>query len=122
MAAMFLLEELKLRNSNRGQGAYGVLAQSVGGGGGAGGSSGGLVSSSSPGGSGGAGGTVSINIDGSIFTSGDQASGIVAQSVGGGGGSGGGAGGLVALAGGGGGAGKGNSVPVISAADITTTG
>ena len=105
-----------------GQGAYGVLAQSVGGGGGAGGSSGGLVSSSSPGGSGGAGGTVSINIDGSIFTKGNQASGIVAQSVGGGGGSGGGAGGLVALAGGGGGGGKGNSVTVTSAADITTTG
>jgi len=80
--------------STKGAGAHGVIAQSIGGGGGIGGdTSGGPVSvitynrsSSSPNG---ASGAVSVTVDASITTTGANAFGIIAQSVGGGGGFGG---------------------------------
>lgn len=83
-----------------GNDSIGILAQSVGGGGGSGGmavagtfsESASQNASLSLGGNGGAGGDASaVNVDasGDIFTSGDRAHGILAQSVGGGGGNGG---------------------------------
>ncbi|MGV2865357.1 autotransporter outer membrane beta-barrel domain-containing protein [Achromobacter sp. AGC39] len=70
--------------------AIGVLAQSIGGGGGAGGATQGLISVGGTGGKGGSGGTVigtPTNL--TLGTSGDNAHGLVAQSIGGGGGNGG---------------------------------
>ena len=85
-----------------GQGSNGILAQSIGGGGGNGGfsfagtlsfpSSNSLNLSASLGGFGGSGAdasTVTVNSTGIISTMGDEASGVVAQSLGGGGGNGG---------------------------------
>jgi len=81
-----------------GDGASGIMAQSVGGGGGSGGFSfegsvsavgGASISIGGGGGVGGDGGTVGVMSSGSIQTAGNDASGIMAQSVGGGGGSGG---------------------------------
>ncbi|WP_186583929.1 autotransporter outer membrane beta-barrel domain-containing protein [Synechococcus sp. MEDNS5] len=83
--------------------SYGILAQSVGGGGGAGGSTSTYNLSASTsgdavtlgadfggdGGDGGTGGNVSVTVSGSISTVGFQATGLLAQSVGGGGGAGG---------------------------------
>src|SRR5690606_4437893 len=88
-----------------GSNAAGILAHSIGGGGGT--SQGGSinlaaregVASSSmsvaigrTGGSGGHGGSVTVDVDGSIRTSGGDAAGVLAQSIGGGGGVGGSAG------------------------------
>ncbi|WP_428927749.1 hypothetical protein [Marinibacterium sp. SX1] len=92
--------------STGGEGAHGILAQSVGGGGGDGGSGSSLSGSLSVpnttsvdlsvalGGAGGSGGsankvTVDMNDSTAIGTYGDNANGIVAQSIGGGGGDGG---------------------------------
>ena len=89
-----------------GEGAHGILAQSVGGGGGDGGSASSLsgsvgvpnttsvdlaVSLGGSGGSGGGSNTVTLHLDdtASIATYGENANGIVAQSIGGGGGDGG---------------------------------
>ncbi len=83
-----------------GQGAIGILAQAVGGGGGTGGFAGGFTLSldgkaknnvgGGAGGKGGIGGTVLVkNPSGPISTLGDNAIGILAQSIGGGGGNGG---------------------------------
>ncbi len=70
--------------------SIGIFAQSVGGGGGDGGSSSGpLLSVGGDGESGGDGGVVNVNNTGIIKTSGDDAHGVFAQSVGGGGGNGG---------------------------------
>jgi hypothetical protein len=129
--------------------ANAILAQSIGGGGGAGGFSGALAVEAakqdskavavSLGGSGGSGGTASkveVGVSGDLRTGGDDAKGVLAQSIGGGGGAGGGsialAAGLVASGGAstvgvslGGGAGGGNhagEVSVISAGSIGTTG
>jgi hypothetical protein len=85
--------------------SYAVFAQSVGGGGGAGGlalsGSFGAAKSANlslglggAGGAGGIGGDVSVNVSGQILTTGDGASGVFAESVGGGGGAGGAAGAL----------------------------
>ena len=72
--------------------ALGVLAQSIGGPGGAGGSTGSLFSTvGGTGGGGGDGGRVTVSHGGAITTTGVDAIGLLAQSVGGGGGSGGGA-------------------------------
>ncbi len=83
----------------RGEGAVGVIAQSIGGGGGTGGFSGGLAiaidggtSNEVGGGNGGAasdGGDVLVNNWGKIQTEGGNAAGILAQSIGGSGGNGG---------------------------------
>ena len=124
-----------------GKDAYGLLAQSVGGGGGAGGDAGGFaillgVARGGDGGAGGNGGTVRIRPTadgkhGSIVTSGNNASGIVAQSIGGGGGVGGSAtsktGGIVAaisvsIGGDGGDGGTGGRVSIDNTSNITTTG
>ena len=87
--------------STGGQGSIGILAQSIGGGGGSGGFAGGLslglsgdAATNTTGGNGargGDGGVVTVNtLAGSvIMTFGDNATGILAQSVGGGGGNGG---------------------------------
>lgn len=87
--------------STGGQGSIGILAQSIGGGGGSGGFAGGLAlgiggdaATNTTGGNGavgGNGGIVTVNTlaGASITTFGDNATGILAQSVGGGGGNGG---------------------------------
>lgn len=85
--------------STQGIGARGIVAQSIGGGGGDGGSSGGMVSVGGSGSGGGTGAAVTVLHGGSITTWGDDARGILAQSVGGGGGNGGSAGSLSAFAG-----------------------
>ena len=77
-----------------GDSAVGVLAQSIGGGGGAGANSDSLfVAKGSRGGSGGDGGAITLAFEkgSSVVTNGDDAIGVMAQSVGGGGGQGGGA-------------------------------
>ncbi|ESQ75909.1 autotransporter outer membrane beta-barrel domain-containing protein [Asticcacaulis sp. AC402] len=124
----------------KGDRAFGIYAQSIGGGGGHGGYaiSGtlGLAGSASAavggtGGEGGDGGVVLTRYNGSITTSGDDATGILAQSVGGGGGTGGYAlslaasadGAVAAAVGGtGGGGGDGKALGVYTWADITTSG
>src|SRR6185503_16579960 len=129
--------------------AYGILAQSIGGGGG----NGGLVLAAAAafaakaaapvlsiggfGGTGGNGGAVTVTNTGSIFTTGTESHGIVAQSIGGGGGNAGVAitattdassfaisnvVALVAGALGGGTGGAGGTVTVIQNGDVTVTG
>ncbi len=70
--------------------ARGIVAQSIGGGGGDGGSSGGLLSVGGRGAGGGTGALVTVTNGGLIETAGNDAFGILAQSIGGGGGNGGG--------------------------------
>ncbi|MGB6102735.1 MAG: autotransporter outer membrane beta-barrel domain-containing protein [Pusillimonas sp.] len=72
-----------------GDGAIGILAQSVGGSGGNGGSAGGITAVGGSGTSGGSGGEVTVDVGTSISTQGKYALGVVAQSIGGGGGNGG---------------------------------
>jgi len=123
-----------------GEGAFAILAQSVGGGGGlsnAAGSPGGVKWSASLGGSGGVagnGGSVSVNLTGNsgpskIATSGNAATGVFAQSVGGGGGYGGASvllgWSLPGIGGAGGSSGDGGAISVTAAGsgtDIKTTG
>ena len=70
--------------------ARGIVAQSIGGGGGDGGSTGGMIATiGGSGARGGYGDTVSVINGGTIRTEGDEAKGILAQSIGGGGGNGG---------------------------------
>lgn len=77
-------------NSTSGDGAYGILAQSIGGGGGIGGDladGGGFLQNTQPDGGSGNGNTVRVFVDsGSVVTEGDNAHGVFVQSVGGGGG------------------------------------
>ena len=97
-AAADILFQARLQ-MQKGNHAYGILAQSIGGGGGDGGFSvagalnvGGAAATFSmggKGGAGGAGGDVILNSDSNITTLGDDSHAIVVQSVGGGGGSGG---------------------------------
>lgn len=142
--------------STSGASAHGILAQSVGGGGGAGGDSATafsvllgaatrVTSGSSSGGAGGGGagaggaggngGVVEIlpsyDSRGQIETTGDNASGIVAQSIGGGGGVGGIAAAkapgapiaiTIGIGGSGGDGGRGDLVSVINTSDISTAG
>ncbi|MEO1244214.1 MAG: autotransporter outer membrane beta-barrel domain-containing protein [Pseudomonadota bacterium] len=101
----------------RGEGARGIVAQSIGGGGGDGGNTGGLIAIGGRGGVGGNGGIVRVTQGGSITTEGDGAAAIFTQSVGGGGGNGGSgiAGGpfvSVAIGGSGGDGGRGGNVEV----------
>jgi uncharacterized protein with beta-barrel porin domain len=117
-----------------GKGAIGIFAQSIGGGGGNGATATATSASDNSvaiavggrGGAGGKGGDVIVNVTGSITTSGDQANGVFAQSVGGGGGYGsdasGKAGGGLAVGGNGGSGGDGGNVTVIRTGTITTTG
>jgi hypothetical protein len=105
-----------------GDGSHALIAQSVGGGGGAGGSTSGLVSRGSSGAYGGDGGQVDAFNDGKITTSGDDARGIFAQSVGGGGGDGGRSGGLSAKGGSGSATSVGRDVTVTNTGTIVTGG
>ena len=132
-----------------GDGAHGILAQSIGGGGGNGGmvltlgldfgkeTSSPAISVGGIGGDGGNGGDVLVENAGSIVTLGDNADGIVAQSIGGGGGNAGAAisasidAGVIAVSGlvnavlgavGTGDGGQGGEVAVVQSGDITTLG
>lgn len=80
----------------------GVVVQSIGGTGGDGGSARGLLSIGGAGGGGGAGGDISATSTADITTSGEDAIGILLQSVGGGGGSAGSTAGITAIGGKGG--------------------
>ena len=101
-----------------GTGADAIRGQSVGGGGGNAGGAPGVpfsryVAAGGSGGAAGSGGAVVINNSSSLVTSGDQADGIFAQSVGGGGGDSGNAMGLIGLGGQrGGSAGNGGAITV----------
>jgi uncharacterized protein YhjY with autotransporter beta-barrel domain len=97
--------------------ARGIVAQSIGGGGGDGGSSGGMVSVGGSGAGGGVSSTVTVTNGGDIITLGNDAKGILAQSVGGGGGNGGSSGSVglfagVAVGGTAGGGGAGGDVNI----------
>jgi hypothetical protein len=107
-----------------GYNSHGMIGQSIGGGGGASGSATGLLSvgGSSAGATGSAGGSVVIGNTGSIFTTGNAAMGIVAQSIGGGGGSGGDSIGVLGVGGGGAGGGSGGNVIIQDLGSIQTAG
>jgi hypothetical protein len=105
-----------------GDGSDAIFAQSVGGGGGSGAASGGLVSLGGSGSSGGQGGAVAVTNDAGLWTQGDWARGIFAQSIGGGGGSGGASGGLISIGGSSSIANSANSVSVTSNGSVTTLG
>jgi hypothetical protein len=83
--------------STKNDSARGIVAQSIGGGGGDGGSAGFLVPVGGNGAGGGSSSTVSVLNAGSITTMGNDAKGILAQSIGGGGGNGGSAGSIAAF-------------------------
>ncbi len=116
--------------------AQGVMVSSIGGGGGRGGTSSGVVTIGGEGGGGGLGGLARVEHAGSVTTSGLNAQGIVAQSVGGGGGAGGdatavGLGIAVAVGGAGGAGGNGGRVelnadpariPAGAAPSVSTSG
>ena len=104
-----------------GDGAVGILAQSLGAGGGAGGISASLFGAGGAGAPGGAGGTVIVENGATITTSGAAAKGILAQSVGGGGGDGGTAGAVfLALGGQGSATSNGGNVIVVNTGNIMT--
>jgi len=105
-----------------GRGASAILSQSIGGGGGSGGSTGGLSALGGDGAAGGHGGSVSTENYGALFTHGDAACGVLAQSIGGGGGVGAGAGGFVITGGSGSAGGEGGRVCVTNAGTIVTAG
>ncbi len=125
-----------------GDSATGVLAQSVGGGGGRGGNAisvaGGItglgfsLGLGGDGGGGGAGGAVTLTYDGALHTQGDNAEGVLAQSLGGGGGSSGttvsatgaigGAAISIGVGGDAGGGGKGSKVELTYAGSVVTEG
>ena len=102
--------------------AHGIFAQSLGGGGGNGGVTAGVVAVGASGSSGGTGSSVFVESEAIILTTGVDARGIFAQSVGGGGGNALGTGGVVSLGGGGSGGGDAGSVTVnaYSGGSITT--
>ncbi|MEI9850534.1 MAG: hypothetical protein WDN24_06380 [Sphingomonas sp.] len=108
--------------STSGTGASGILAQSLGGGAGSGGGSYGIVGNPGEGSVGGRGSDVTVINTGTIVTSGNNAAGIQAQSIGGTGGNSGAGGGIVSFGATGGGGGDGADVRVTHSGSITTTG
>ncbi|MGO4726693.1 MULTISPECIES: hypothetical protein [unclassified Inquilinus] len=117
------------RITTRGAGAHAIVAQSIGGGGGIGGdASVGLFAlnptgrNGAGGSGGGTGGAVAVTVDGSIATSGANAFGILAQSIGGGGGFGGDQSGAFAGSTDATAAGDGGTVAVTQNGSIITTG
>ncbi|GAA4035634.1 hypothetical protein GCM10022281_15070 [Sphingomonas rosea] len=110
--------------TTQGDGAVGLLVQSLGGAGGSGGSSYGIVGTAGSGSIGGNGGNVTAYNAGTILTGGKLAYGVQAQSVGGNGGSSGNSGAIVAFGGTAGGAGTGgnSSISLAGTSSITTTG
>jgi hypothetical protein len=99
-----------------------IVAQSIGGGGGTGGSGfGAFYGQGGSGSIGGTGGAVTVTSSGALATSGDDAHGIYAQSIGGTGGDGGVQAGVVAVLGGGGAnASSGGAVKVVNSGAIQT--
>jgi hypothetical protein len=109
--------------STTGSSSSAIYAQSAGGGGGAGGSGLGLISVGGSGTSGGLGGAVKVSNSATLTATGDQSSGIYAQSIGGAGGAG--ADNILGVATFGGGGGAGNNagtVEVHNHGDITVSG
>jgi len=99
-----------------------LFAESLGGDGGAGGTAGGIFAFGGRGSAAGHGGVVAVNNTGKLKTDGDNASAVLAESIGGGGGNGGGALGIglgisLAIGGGAEDGGNGGAVTVISDAD-----
>jgi len=109
--------------STSGDDAVGILGQSLGGSAGTSGSSYGVIGDPGRGAAGGNGGSVTINHSGVVETSGKDAYGIQAQSIGGSGGNVGNAGGIVAFGGDGGNGGNGGSatINVLTGGRVTTT-
>lgn len=105
-----------------GEWSTGIMGQSVGGAGGKGGTSIGLVSLGGQGGVGGNAGNVKIISDGQIIMMGENAIGIIGQSLGGGGGNGGHSAGLVSLGSKGGAGGDAAGVVIINKGTIQTKG
>jgi hypothetical protein len=107
-----------------GNAAHGMVAQSIGGSGGDAGAAGGIAAIGGSGAAGGEGGVVNAwnGEDGVITTGGDWSYGILAQSIGGGGGNGGTAGGIAGIGGDGGSGGHGDTVTVVNAGVVNTTG
>jgi len=77
---------LKSNIVTKGNGADSIVAQSIGGGGGTSGSASGILVAGAAQGAQGNAGTVSVENEGGLYTQGDHAAAIVAQSIGGGGG------------------------------------
>ncbi len=107
--------------STSGAGAHGIFAQSRGGKGGDGGN-GYIFSGGGAGGPASAGGPVTVINTGKILTTGANAIGIFAQSIGGGGGAGGSSYGIVGDANSGSVGGHGSTVRVVNAGNIETRG
>ncbi len=110
-----------------GKGAHGVVAQSIGGTGGKSGNSGGIITLGNDAAGTGGNGGYALAVDGTggtVVTTGSDAYGVVAQSIGGGGGDGGNSGGLNGLGGKGGAAGDGGTAEVRlqGTAGVTTSG
>ena len=107
----------------QGDSSHAIVAQSIGGGGGGGGGSGSLIwSVGGQGASGGDGGSVTVTNHGDIETSGDEAMGIFAQSIGGGGGHGSGSGGLISVGGSADEPSHGGNVTIENTGEINTLG
>ncbi|WP_153770204.1 autotransporter outer membrane beta-barrel domain-containing protein [Labrenzia sp. CE80] len=100
----------------------GVLAQSIGGTGGDGGSARGLTSIGGTGARGGSGGSISATSTADITTTGDDAIGILIQSIGGGGGSAGSTAGIAAIGGDGGTGATGGLINTTVGGSINTSG
>ena len=105
-----------------GDSSSGILAESVGGVGGTGGDAGGVYGKSGAGGAGGGGGLVTVSHQGSIVTTGESSSGVVADSRGDDGGAGRDAGGAYGEGGAGGTGGSGGNVVVDAYGSIETGG
>jgi uncharacterized protein YhjY with autotransporter beta-barrel domain len=106
-----------------GQGSSGIVAQSVSGAGGNAGASNGVISPGGNGGSGGSVGSITVDNDGQITTSGSAARGILAQAISGGGGGGGGSFGVAfSGAGSGGSTGSIGAITINNQGSITTSG
>ena len=101
---------------------HGIYAQSIGGGGGSGGGAGALVGFGGEGAYGGNGGAVTVTNAGSVTTTGAEARGIYAQSIGGAGGDGGESVGIVAVGGRGSGTSNGSTVTVGNSGKVSTSG
>ncbi|OJJ11505.1 hypothetical protein BKI51_07115 [Alphaproteobacteria bacterium AO1-B] len=108
--------------STTGERSRGVVVQSIGGTGGDGGSARGLVSIGGTGARGGAGGSISATSTASIATTGDDAIGVLIQSIGGGGGSAGSVVGISAIGGQGGTGATGGLINTAVGGAISTSG
>jgi hypothetical protein len=100
--------------------SHGVFARSRGGDGGAAGNAPGAIAIGDTGGDGGDAGTVTVDNDGSILTTGGNSHGIYATSVGAGAGGGSTSGGLIAIGGNGGGEADGAEVTINNSGSVTT--